>query len=68
MGRIMLILAAAMTLPAITAILYDEKSCLNAFGNVLIPLFIFGLFFSHGIKHKNTDLNLRNEFLIAAVT
>ena len=50
MGRIMLILAAAMTLPAITAILYDEKSCLNAFGNVLIPLFIFGLFFSHGIK------------------
>lgn len=68
MGRIMLILAAAMTLPTITAILYDEKSCLNAFGNVLIPLFIFGLFFSHGIKRKDTDLNLRDGFLIAAVT
>lgn len=68
MGRIMLILAAAMLLPFVTGIVYKEKESINAFADVLIPLFIFGLFFANGVKRKQPQLTLRDGFLIATIS
>ena len=67
-GRIMLILSATMILPVITAIVYGEIKSLRAFLEVIIPLFILGIFLSVGVKRKNPQLNLRDGFLIASTT